>query len=337
MSPRLLLCCLAAIAVVCGVCLSEDAAGTEAAQPPQEPGPADGTEKATIAIDFPGGTIKDLAASLQQTFNVAVAVYGPLDFGVGPVKFTAQNEENAYVWLGRTAQVMRRPGYLITPKEPTGKETQPTDLNRPDRPSNKLRDESLIGPVKVDDVVLKAALDEVSGLFRVPFVYNGEPPAQTFSVDVAKCSTRELIEKLADQAGCVAKPVDVLFGMTPENLAEALKYVSDEELLEGFDKNFGMFGDLPKDARMQMFAWAFDQLQNMSPEERANAIQYAQEMFGTVFDRLSTIQGPEANAARQKIGGMIDDGLEFYKGLPAGQRGQVQPLAEYFTRMRQKF
>jgi len=336
MSRRLFLCCLAAIAAVCGAALSDDLPATQVDQPTQATGAGE-TEKGTIAINFAGGTVKDLATYLQEKFDVAMAVAEPMDFAVGPLQFTAPNVDQVYVLLGGMGRVARRPGYLITPKDPTGKETQPTDLKRPDRPADKVRDESTVGPIKADGVVLTEALGELATLYRVPFIYEGTPSAEAFAVDAPKCSVRELIEALASHAGCVAKPVYVLYGMTPDNVAQVLDYTSDEEILEGFEKNFGMYANLPKELRMQIFAFAFGELQNMSPEDRAQAIQYAQDMFGTMFDRLASMQGAGADGVRQKVAGVIDDGLEFYRGLSAGQRGQVQPLAEYFTRMRQKF
>jgi hypothetical protein len=259
---------------------------------------------------------------------------GP-DGQVPDLQFTVPSEEMMIRILGAAGQVMITPGYILYPADATEIEGQPTDLDAEDRPVDDFRDASAMPELNREGVVLRVALDELSSSFKMPILVAGEAPEEPFALNAPEGTVADLMARMAESCGMASKPVRVFIAITTENIADAMKYVTDEELLDGINNGpSGMMMNMPPQARQQALQMAYQYFQEMSPEDRASTVRLFNAGLSAVHGRLQNMTGPRADTAMGNMRGFFDDALGFYRGLAPGQRTEIQPIAELIQKLR---
>ena len=289
----------------------------------------DANAKDALSLNFPGGTVRDLAVYLQGVTGEAIAVTGAVDRDVRAFQFPVPKGEMLRRIVGGMAQVAFRPGYLLAPLERPNPE-QPTDFALASRELEEKRDLTEVGPLKQDAVVLATALKQLSDTMVMPILIEGTAPPAPLSIDLPKLPVHEVIAKLAEQCKLQAKPVQVMFGLTADNLEEAMKFVTDEEMAEEFNARMDMFSAMPPDMLQTAVQWMYGEYRKLSDMERAGMMQFMGKFMGVLQNRFAGIQGAEGDRLRGGLRDMAQFGLQFYGNLPPGERTELQPLAEEF-------
>ncbi len=350
--PSLLL-----LALLCASAFAQPPAGEAANPGPDETAPpVEALEPANaetefVAIEFAGGSVRDLCSTLTELTGEPFVAYreyareiaafkipgeppagepvptffGPLAGEQGPmggaesmVNDKGVAKEHVRDVLVPYVRVGVRPGWLI---EPAAEGDAP-----PARPLIAERDGESIPWVAFEAITAKDLLDQLAIHSRFPIVVSPEValPEASFPVNVENVTIETVLSLLAKDFKAQAVPVWVAFDLT-EDLQAFLEAVTDSEIasvLQLMDL-WNELGDAQKQALMQMM---LDRFKQFPPEQRAAMLNGMQFMLEGLAGRMGTMDPAMAAQVMGQMQGFIGDMNSFSGTLAPGDRSELAGL-----------